>query len=243
MVVAHAATCLCHILHTALVGTLYVVAEGEEGIAAQTHAGVLCQPLLHLLLGERFGALGEELLPFAVAQNVLALGTDVDVNGIVAVGTTYAGHKGKVHHLGVLAQPPDVGLVACQASAVDTALLAGTDADGLSVLHVAHTVALGVLQGNEGDYQVAACLIGEGLVLRGDILEESGIGQVYLVASLLEGDAEALLALDGGRSVLGIYLDDVVCTLALCLQHLQGLRGVAGSDDAIADLTVDEAGG
>ena len=77
----------------------------------------------------------------------------------------------------MLAQPPDVGLVAGQTGAVDTALLAGTDTDGLTVLHVAHTVALGVLQGNEGDYQVAACLIGEGLVLCGDILEESGIGQ------------------------------------------------------------------
>ena len=216
MVVANTATCLCHILNTALVSTLDVVAEGEEGIAAQTNIGVLCQPLLHLLLGERFGALGEELLPFAVAQNVLALGANVDVDGIVAVGTTDTGNEGKVHHLGVLAKPPDVGLVACQAGAMDTALLTGADADGLTVLDIAYAIALGVLQGDEGDNQVATSLVGKVLVLCGDILKESGIGKIYLVASLLEGDAKALLALDGSGSVLGIYLDNIVCTLALC---------------------------
>ena len=240
MVITNTTTCLSNILNTALVSTLDVVAEGEEGIATKTYVGVLCQPLLHLLLGERFGAFGEELLPLAIAQNVLALGTDVDINSIVAVGTTDTGNEGKVHHLGVLTKPPDVGLVASQTGAMDTALLTGTNTDGLTILNIAYAIALGVLQRNEGDNQVTSGLLGEGLVLCGDILKQCGIGKVYLVASLLEGDAEAVLALDGSRSVLGVNLDDIVCTLALCLQHLESLWGVTRSDNTVAHLTVDK---
>ena len=144
MVITNTTTCLSNILNTALVSTLDVVAEGEESIATKTYVGVLCQPLLHLLLGERFGAFGEELLPLAIAQNVLALGTDVDVDGVVTVGTTDAGNEGKIHHLGVLTKPPDVGLVASQTGAMDTALLTGTNTDGLTILNIAHAIALGV---------------------------------------------------------------------------------------------------
>ena len=242
MVIANATASLGHILDTALVSTLDVVAEGEEGIATETYIGVLSQPLLHFLLGERFGTLGEELLPFAIAQNILALGTDVDINGVVAVGTTDTGYEGEVHHLGMLTQPPDVGLIASQTGAMDTALLTGTDTDGLTVLNIADAIALCVFQCNQCDYQVTTSLLGKGLVLCGDILEQCGIGQVYLVATLLESDTEAVLALDGSRSVLGIYLDDIVCTLALCLQHLKSLGSIARSNDTIAHLTVDKTG-
>ena len=71
MVVAHAAAGLCHILHAALVSAFDVVAEGEEGIAAECHFCVLCNPGFFLLNGERLGAFGEELLPCAICQNVV----------------------------------------------------------------------------------------------------------------------------------------------------------------------------
>lgn len=35
MVIAHAASGLCYVLHTALVSTLHIIAEGEESITAQ----------------------------------------------------------------------------------------------------------------------------------------------------------------------------------------------------------------
>ena len=47
----------------------------------------------------------------------------------------------------MLAQIPDVRLVAGQAGAVDAGLLAGAHADGLAVLGVADRVGLGVFQG------------------------------------------------------------------------------------------------
>ena len=126
---------------------------------------------------------------------------------------------------------------------MDAALLTGSDADGLSVLDVAHRVGLRVFEGNERDDEVTLGFSREGLVLRGDVLKERIIGQVDFVASLLEGDAEALLVLDGGGAVGGVYLDDVVGALALGLQHLQGFGRVAGGDDSVAYLPVDEACG
>ena len=63
---------------------------------------------------------------------------DVYVDGVVAVSATDVVHEGKIHHLRVLAKPPDVSLVTCETCAVDAALLSGTDADGLAVLYVTY---------------------------------------------------------------------------------------------------------
>ena len=130
----------------------------------------------------------------------------------------------------MLAQPPDVGLVACQTGTVDTALLTSADTDGLSVLHVAHRVRLGVFQCDQCDNQVAFGLRCEGLVLRGHILKEGIIIEFDLVTALFEGDAEHLFALDGLRHVGGINLNHVVGTLALVFQDLDGLRGEVGGN-------------
>ena len=243
MVVADGATGLGDVLHTALVGALDVVSEGEEGITTQCHARVLGYPRFLGLGGKHFGLLGEELLPGAVAQYILVLVGDIDIDGVVAVGTAYAGLEGQVHHLRTLAEPPYIGLVACQTGAVDAALLAGTDTDGLSVLDVAHRVALGVLERDEGNDQVALGLGRKGLVLGGNVLEEGGVIEPNLVAALLKGDAEHLLALYGRGGIVGIYLDDVIGTLALVMQYLDGLGSIAGSYDTIAHLALDEACG
>ena len=46
IIIAHAATSLCHVLHTALVGALNIVAEGEEGIRTQADILLLRNPFL-----------------------------------------------------------------------------------------------------------------------------------------------------------------------------------------------------
>ena len=81
---------------------------------------------------------------------------DIDINGVVAVGTSDTINKGKVHHLRMLAQPPDIGLLSGEACAMNAALLTCADADGLTVFHIAHTVGLCVFQRNEGDDEIAA---------------------------------------------------------------------------------------
>ena len=135
MVVTYRAAGLCDIGYTALVGAFDVVAEGEEGVRAQRYAGQCVQPGTFLFAGQHFRLLGEELLPYAVGQYVVVVVTDVYVDGVVTVGAADFLYPGQVQYLRVLAQVPDVGLVSCQTGTVDAALLAGSDADGLSVLY------------------------------------------------------------------------------------------------------------
>ena len=142
----------------------------------------------------------------------------------------------------MLAQPPDVGLVACQTSTVDTALLTSTDANGLSVLDVADTVRLRIFQGDEGDNQVTLCLCRESLVLCGDVFKQGGVVQFDFVASLFESNAKALLRLNGFRLVRGINLNDVIRAFALVFQYLNGLGSIVRCNDTIAHLTLQQQG-
>ena len=128
MVVTHAAASLSNVLYATLVGTLNVVTEGEEGIRAESHLGVLGYPLLLLCHRQYLRLLREELLPSTIAQHVVVLVLrDVYIDGVVAVSTTDTLLEGQCHHFRMLAQPPDVSLVASQTRTVDTALLTSTD--------------------------------------------------------------------------------------------------------------------
>ena len=44
MIVAYGATCLSDVLYAALMGTLYVITEGEEGVAAQRNVRIAGYP-------------------------------------------------------------------------------------------------------------------------------------------------------------------------------------------------------
>ena len=126
---------------------------------------------------------------------------------------------------------------------MDTALLTCADADGLTVLHVADRVRLRIFQRDEGDDQVALGLGSEGLVLCGHILEEGVIVELDLVATLFESDTEYLLPLNRFRLVVGVYLNDVIGTLALVFQNLDGLGRIVRSDHTIAHLALQQLGG
>ena len=242
MIVTNATTSLCNVLNTTLVGTFNIVTEWEEGIATQTYIGVLCNPLFLFLACERLGLLCEEFLPFTIGQHIHVIVADIDVDGVVAIGTTDIRQEGKCHYLGVLTQPPDISLAASQAGTVDTTLLPCSDTNGLTVLNVAYTVALGVLQSDESNDKVALGICGEILVLGGNVLEESGIIQLNLVATLFKGNAKDLLTLYRLGLVGGVNLDNVVSTLALLAQNLQSLFRKLGSDNAITYLGLDEQG-
>ena len=239
MVVAYGATSLGNKLHTTLVGTLDIVTEGEEGVRAQSNLGVLGYPLFLLCQCQHLGLLGEELLPSTIAQYVVVfVFRDVHVYRVVAVGTANTFLEGQCEHLRMLAQPPDVGLVASQTGTVDTALLAGTNTDGLSVLDIAYRVRLGVLQRDESNNQVALGLGRERLVPCGDIFKQGGIVQFDFVTSLFEGHTEALLRLNGGRLVRRINLDNIVGALTLILQYFDSFGCIVGSNDTVADLAL-----
>ena len=243
MVVAHRSAGLGHESYAAFVGTFDVVAKGEEGVRAERYALVEGYPFLLLFAGEHFGFFGEELLPLAVAQDIHVVVRDIDVDGVVAVSTADLLYPRQVHHLGVLTEPPDVGLVACESGAVDAALLSGADTDSLAVLDVADGVALSVFECDEGDAEVALGGFGERLVACGDIVEEVVARKVDFVASLFEGDAIDLLVLDGGRAIVGINAEHDVGALAFLAEDGERLVRVSRCDDTVAHFALDEKGG
>ena len=83
IVVTDRAAGLGDVAHAGLAGALHVVAEGEEGITAHSHAGQLSDPLLLFLGGEYLGLDLEGVLPHAVGQNVLILIGGVNIDSIV----------------------------------------------------------------------------------------------------------------------------------------------------------------
>ena len=150
VVVTNGTASLSHVAHTAFVSTFDVVAEGEEGIGAKADIGQFVEPLALFILGERFGTLGKELLPLAVAQHVVVLWPQIDVDGVVAVCSSDTLDEWQFQHTRMLTKPPAVGLVTSQSGAVDATLLPGTDAYGLSLLDVADGVGLRVLDAPRG---------------------------------------------------------------------------------------------
>ena len=138
----------------------------------------------------------------------------------------------------MLAQIPGIGLVAGKARAMDTALLAGADADGLAILHIADGVRLRVFERDEGDDHVTLGLVGNILVLRHDLVQKVGRDLVVVVA-LLEGDAEDILLLDRCTLVVRIDLDDVVLAALLGVQDLERLVRIARGDDTVAHLMLE----
>ena len=97
---------------------------------------------------------------------------------------------------------------------MDARLLPRTDADRLSVHRVADGVRLRVFQRDEREQEVATGCIGDVLVRRRAI-REAVLRDLHIVALLLERDAVHVLALDGGRCIALIHLENQIAAFAL----------------------------
>lgn len=100
MIVTDTTACFCYVFNTTLMSTLNIVAEWEESITTYRYTLVLGNPSLLLLAGQWLRLLCKELLPNAVLQYILPLIGDIDIDGIVAVGTTDLLLKGRFITLG-----------------------------------------------------------------------------------------------------------------------------------------------
>ena len=69
------------VLHTGGKGPLDVVAEGEEGVAAQSNIAAGCQPGLLIAFRQPLRLLSEVILPDAVGADILFIAVDVMVKG------------------------------------------------------------------------------------------------------------------------------------------------------------------
>src|SRR5699024_5589534 len=144
-VVAHGATRFSYILHTALMGSLNIVAEREEGVRAKSHICEAVQPCAFLFSCEHFRLLGKNLLPCAIRQYIHIFLADIYVNRVVSLRTADLFTEGKVHHLRALTEEPVVSFLARQSCTVNTGLLACAYTDGLSVFYIAYGIGLCIL--------------------------------------------------------------------------------------------------
>ena len=88
------------------------------------------------------------------------LKTENVLGSFAVIETAFIAVKRRKMNLGHMAQLPVVGFLACQAGAVDAALLACAHTDGLAVLHIADGVGLGVFQHDQTHDQIALLGIG-----------------------------------------------------------------------------------
>ena len=95
-----------------------------------------------------------------------------------------------------------------------------------------------IFQRNHCNREVGLCLCGESLVVGDDIVEEIVVDYKF-VATLLEGDAEDLLALQRFGLVIRVNLDDAIIAVLLGFQDVEGCVGVAGGDDAVGNFALD----
>ena len=149
------------------------------------------------------------MLPRAVGEHIVALVGEVDIDGVVAVRTADAVHERESEHLRMAAEIPVVRLLPRQTGAVDAALLARAHADGLSVLHIADGVGLGVFERDEGKEHIALCTLGQVFIFGDDVREQAFI-DFAVVVPLLEGDAENILLLQRRGNIGGVDLHDIV---------------------------------
>ena len=125
---------------------------------------------------------------------------------------------------------------------MDAALLTCSDADCLTVLNIANTIALCVLKRDESDDEVALCGFWEVLIGSRNVLEESRVVKLHLIPSLLEGNAKHLLAFNRSGNIVWVNLDDIVSSFALLSKDLQCFFSIVWGNDAVAHFALDDEG-
>ena len=77
IVITDGAAGLGDVMYAAAVSSLDIVAEGEERVRTETHAGQLIEPCSLLLAGKHLGLNGKCLLP--LTENIHVVVADVDI--------------------------------------------------------------------------------------------------------------------------------------------------------------------
>ena len=96
-----------------------VVTEGEESVRTECDARCRLEPLGFFIGQEYRRFLRKDAFPFVRSEEIHALVGQVDVDGIVAVGAAHIAFEGKGESLWALSQIPNIGLVSCEARAMD----------------------------------------------------------------------------------------------------------------------------
>ena len=114
----------------------------------------------------------------------------------------------------MLAEMPDICLVACKASAMNSGLLTCADTDSLTVYRIANGVGLCVFKCDKGNDKVSNCTFGQVFVCRYDVGKERAVDFKF-VSALFERDTVNLFLLNGFGNVVFVDFYDIVGTFAL----------------------------
>ena len=133
-VVADGATGLYDVFHAALKGALDIVAERKKCVAREGDPRDLGEKRPLLRRGERLGANGEILLPYALPDHVLRLLREVEVDDVIPVGSPEALAELQSEDLIRLPQEEEIRFLTRETGAMDAALLPRSHADRLSVI-------------------------------------------------------------------------------------------------------------
>ena len=123
---------------------------------------------------------------------------------------------------------------------MDTALLAGTNTDSLTVLHIAYRIRLRIFQSDKGYHQITFRCFREILIPSRNIRKEFISIQLYLITSLLKRDTKDILMFNRGRLIAGTYLNHIVSSFTLFPQDSQCFVRIPRSNNAIRDLAVNK---
>lgn len=173
MIVTDASTCLCNIFNAALMSPFYIIAKWEESIRPQADTCILADPLFLFLKRKHRRLFGKEILPYSISKYIVMILTDVNINGIIAICTADMLYPRQCKHFWMLTQPPYVGFITGQTRAMNAALLTGTNTYGLSTLYIAHGIALGILQCDQGNFQIALGILRKRLIIRRYVIEQA----------------------------------------------------------------------
>lgn len=216
------------------------ITEREEGIGAHGNSGGGLHELVLLGLGQGLRDRSELSLP----ANLL-LGSEITLDvansGIDPILTLDALLKLERKDLGVLTKVPGADLASRELDAVNTALLSSTNADHHTILGKADGVTLSVLDADRGHDHVANGALGQVLVGSHGLLHVL-LGDDDIISLLREGHTIDLTVLNGTGIISRSGLENDELTTLLLLKDLKSGGSVAGRDDTIAHLLLEDEG-
>ena len=124
---------------------------------------------------------------------------------------------------------------------MDTGLLAGSDTDGLSPLHIAYGIRLGIFQRNQRDLHVDQCILRNLPIHRDHIGKEISV-YIQLVTPLFERNSVHLLPLYRRWPISFIDLNHIIISALFRLQQGKRLLRIAGRNNSVRDFPFDQPG-
>ena len=120
--------------HAALMRSLDIVSEWEEGIASERDSAYTGEVRLLFFSRKWLWFLGEYSFPSAVGEQIFVLISEIDVDCIIPIRSCDIFLKRKVKNALRLAQMPEIRLASREPCAVNSGLLTRTHSYGLTAL-------------------------------------------------------------------------------------------------------------